>query len=208
MLGKRVHTNPGILAARMQKISEAPPYQPKPAAVSAAQRAPRVPAYRPATLTFIGGERLRGVLIAVGVLGLFFGGMLIGGIDVIDSREDRVWFFGQALVGPTAFAVDWAHQTQFKVIDPNTRQLRTAYPGEGRDANGMAVAAERMEQAQLDPSFILFAMWTESLRQFAQEGTGNAIFLDGSVDGMAHTLRQLLALNQIDRADGAAGPQG
>ncbi len=89
---------------------------------------------------FIGGERLRGVLIAVGVLGLFFGGMLIGGIDVIDSREDRVWFFGQALVGPTAFAVDWAHQTQFKVIDPATRQLRTAYPDEGRDAGGVATS--------------------------------------------------------------------
>ncbi|MEI7658223.1 MAG: DUF6677 family protein [Phycisphaerae bacterium] len=107
------------------------------------------PLFRPASLVaaivlpglghFIGGERLRGLLIAVGVLGLFFGGMLIGGIDVIDSREDRVWFFGQALVGPTAFAVDWAHQTQFKVIDPNTKQLRTAFPGEGRDASGMAV---------------------------------------------------------------------
>lgn len=121
-----------------------------PASPMNTSQAPSSPLFRPASLVaaivlpglghFIGGERLRGVLIAVGVLGLFFGGMLIGGIDVIDSREDRVWFFGQALVGPTAFAVDWAHQTQFKVIDPNTRQLRTAYPGEGRDANGMAVA--------------------------------------------------------------------
>jgi hypothetical protein len=121
-----------------------------PASPMNSSQAPSSPLFRPASLVaaivlpglghFIGGERLRGILIAVGVLGLFFGGMLIGGIDVIDSREDRVWFFGQALVGPTAFAVDWAHQTQFKVIDPTTRQLRTAYPGEGRDPSGMAVA--------------------------------------------------------------------
>ena len=58
MLGKKMHTNPGILAARMQKISEASPYQPKPAVTSAPTRAPRVAAYRPATLTFIGGERM------------------------------------------------------------------------------------------------------------------------------------------------------
>src|SRR5690606_31399650 len=48
------------------------------------------------------GEVRRGILAAVGVLGLFFGGMLLGGIDVIDSREDRLWFFVQALVGPVA----------------------------------------------------------------------------------------------------------
>jgi regulator of protease activity HflC (stomatin/prohibitin superfamily) len=66
-------------------------------------------------------------------------------------------------------------------------------------AQGMAVAAERMERAQLDPSFILFAMWTEALRQFAQEGTGNAIFLDGSTEGMEQTVRRLMALEQLDR---------
>lgn len=88
---------------------------------------------------FIGGERLRGVLIATGVLGLFFGGMFIGGIDVIDSREDRIWFFGQACVGPIAFGVDWAHQNKFKVIDPRTKQLRSANPDEGRDPKGFAV---------------------------------------------------------------------
>ncbi|MFG0282884.1 MAG: DUF6677 family protein [Phycisphaerales bacterium JB039] len=60
------------------------------------------------------GEVKRGVLAGVGVLGLFFGGVLVGGIDVIDSREDRLWFFGQALVGPVAFGVDWYHQNRLK----------------------------------------------------------------------------------------------
>lgn len=109
----------------------------------------RGPDFRPASLIaavlfpgaghFIAGERKRGVLTGVGVLGLFFGGMFIGGIDVIDSKEDRIWFAGQALIGPTAFAVDWVHQNKFKVIDPATKALRSADPDEGRGANGVAV---------------------------------------------------------------------
>lgn len=88
----------------------------------------------------LGGERVRGVCVGAGVLGLFFGGMLIGGIDAVDSREDRIWFLGQALVGPVAFGVDYLHQNHFKVIDPTTHQLRSAYPTEGRDPKtGVAV---------------------------------------------------------------------
>jgi regulator of protease activity HflC (stomatin/prohibitin superfamily) len=67
-------------------------------------------------------------------------------------------------------------------------------------ASGMASAAVRMEEANLDPSFILFAMWVESLRHFAAEGVGNAMFLDGSPEGMHRTVRQLMALNLVDSA--------
>lgn len=88
----------------------------------------------------LGGERVRGACVGAGILGLFFGGMLIGGIDAVDSREDRIWFLGQALVGPVAFGVDYLHQNHFKVIDPATRQLRSAYPTEGRDSKtGLAI---------------------------------------------------------------------
>lgn len=75
------------------------------------------------------GEARRGVLIMVGVLGLFFGGLLIGGIDVVDRKEDFWWFVGQAGVGPVAFAVDWAHQSRFKVED-NRGGRRSALPDE------------------------------------------------------------------------------
>lgn len=88
------------------------------------------------------GEVKRGVAAAAGVLGLFVGGMLVGGIDVIDSKEDKFWFIGQALVGPIAFGVDYYHQNQLKVVDTKAgRQIRrTAYPTEGRDpATGKAV---------------------------------------------------------------------
>jgi len=67
------------------------------------------------------GEARRGVLIAVGVFWLFFGGVLIGGIDSVDRVEDKWWFVGQAGTGPVAFAVDLAHQTQFKLVDDNGR---------------------------------------------------------------------------------------
>ena len=65
-------------------------------------------------------------------------------------------------------------------------------------AKGMAGAAKEMEEAKLDSSLILFSMWTEAVRNFAQEGKGNVIFLDGSVEGMDKTMKQMMALNQMD----------
>ena len=67
----------------------------------------------------------------IGVMGLFLSGLLVGGIDCVDKREDRIWFIGQALVGPAAFATNWYHQNMLKVHDGNT--FRTAWPHEIRD---------------------------------------------------------------------------
>ena len=91
-------------------------------------------------------EPRRAVLVAGGILGLFFGGIFVGGIDVIDSREDRVWFFGQAIVGPLAFGVDYLHQHRFKVVDPNGRALRTALPNEARNPVDGSPLAIRVDQ--------------------------------------------------------------
>jgi regulator of protease activity HflC (stomatin/prohibitin superfamily) len=65
-------------------------------------------------------------------------------------------------------------------------------------AKGMAQAAKEMETANLDSSFILFSMWTESLRHFAQEGEGNVIFLDGSADNMQRTMKELMAMGKLN----------
>ncbi|MBI3519724.1 MAG: SPFH domain-containing protein [Bacteroidetes bacterium] len=65
-------------------------------------------------------------------------------------------------------------------------------------AKGMAGAAKEMEEAKLDSSLILFSMWTEAVKNFAQEGKGNVIFLDGSVEGMDKTMKQMMALHQMD----------
>jgi prepilin-type processing-associated H-X9-DG protein len=58
--------------------------------------------------------------------------------------------------------------------------------------------AKGMAGAKLDSSLILFSMWTEAVKNFAQEGKGNVIFLDGSVEGMDKTMKQMMALNQMD----------
>ncbi len=63
-------------------------------------------------------------------------------------------------------------------------------------AKGMAHAAKEMEEAKLDASFILFSMWTESIKHFAENGKGNTIFLDGSVDKMQRTVQELISVTR------------
>jgi hypothetical protein len=64
-------------------------------------------------------------------------------------------------------------------------------------AIGMSEAAKEMQQADLDASFLLFSMWTEAIKNFAADGKGNVIFLDGSADGMNKTLKQMMGMNAI-----------
>ena len=64
-------------------------------------------------------------------------------------------------------------------------------------AKGMSQAAKEMEQANLDTSVILFSMWTEAIKNFAEYGKGNVIFLDGSSEGMEKTMRQIMAMQQM-----------
>ena len=61
-------------------------------------------------------------------------------------------------------------------------------------AQGMTEAAEQMKQANLDTNVILFSMWTEAIKNFAEYGKGNVIFLDGSAEGMEATMKQIQAL--------------
>lgn len=65
-------------------------------------------------------------------------------------------------------------------------------------AKGMSQAAEQMKQANLDTNVILFSMWTEAVKNFAEAGKGNIIFLDGSADGMQRTMKQIMALMKMD----------
>ncbi|PZP49891.1 MAG: protease [Pseudopedobacter saltans] len=61
-------------------------------------------------------------------------------------------------------------------------------------AHGIAEAASERNKAHLDASFILFSMWTDALKHFAEEGKGNTIFLDGSNDGLQRTMRELQSI--------------
>ncbi len=64
-------------------------------------------------------------------------------------------------------------------------------------AKGMANAAKEMTDADLDASFLLFSMWTEAIKNFAENGRGNVIFLDGSTEGMQKTVKQLMGTMQM-----------
>ncbi len=65
-------------------------------------------------------------------------------------------------------------------------------------ARGMSQSAKLMQDANLDASLILFSMWTEAVKNFAEHGKGNVIFLDGSTEGMQQTMRQMLAISKLD----------
>lgn len=113
------------------------------------------------------GDLKRGLLVGGGVMFLFLGGLLVGGIDSVDSGlffsnklggmwakatgskftpekvegGDPVWFLGQIFVGPIALGVDYVHQRSFKVRDPSTGALRGAWPDESRDpTSGLPMA--------------------------------------------------------------------
>jgi prepilin-type processing-associated H-X9-DG protein len=64
-------------------------------------------------------------------------------------------------------------------------------------AKGMSEAAEQMKQANLDTNVILFSMWTEAIKNFAEVGKGNVLFLDGSSEGMQRSMSQIMALLQM-----------
>jgi regulator of protease activity HflC (stomatin/prohibitin superfamily) len=61
-------------------------------------------------------------------------------------------------------------------------------------AKGMSQAAKEMEQANMDTSVILFTMWTEAIKHFAENGKGNVIFLDGSTEGMKRSVEEMMAV--------------
>ncbi len=65
-------------------------------------------------------------------------------------------------------------------------------------ARGLAHAANEMESNTVDAALILFSMWTEAVRDVADKGKGNIIFLDGSPEGMQKQFKDLMALETLD----------
>jgi len=70
------------------------------------------------------GEKKRGGLLMFGVLLLFFCGLLVGGFDAVDRRDDRLWFIAQSFCGPIAFGADLVNQQYVKQL-PDERRLHT-----------------------------------------------------------------------------------
>lgn len=61
-----------------------------------------------------GGSPARGWRIMAGLLLLIACGLFIGGVDSVDHREDRLWFYAQAGCGPIAFGVTAVNTAMLK----------------------------------------------------------------------------------------------
>ncbi len=89
------------------------------------------------------GEKKRGILAMVGILGLFFSGMFIAGLDAVDRRTEFWWFVPQAGVGPITFGVDYIKRERFLVKAPMGATGGTVYrpanPDETRGPAGNPV---------------------------------------------------------------------
>jgi regulator of protease activity HflC (stomatin/prohibitin superfamily) len=68
-------------------------------------------------------------------------------------------------------------------------------------ARGMQNAAKEMQEANLDANMIMFSMWTEAIKNFAEYGKGNVIFLDGSTEGMQKTMREMMAMGKVSQLE-------
>jgi regulator of protease activity HflC (stomatin/prohibitin superfamily) len=73
-------------------------------------------------------------------------------------------------------------------------------------ARGMTKAAEEMNRVGMDASVILFSMWTDAIKHFAEHSNGNVIFLDGSGDNMSRTMEEMMALSVGKFGTGPATP--
>lgn len=67
-------------------------------------------------------------------------------------------------------------------------------------ANGLAESAEVLARNDIGPEMLAFTMWTETVRDAAKEGTGNVVFLDGSVNSMQDTMRRMQGLLALEGA--------
>lgn len=72
------------------------------------------------------GQRRRARRIGAGVFLLFLVGLLVGGVDVVDARDDRLWFVPQALCGPVTFGADYLNQKFVKTGTIGTRSIGRA----------------------------------------------------------------------------------
>jgi hypothetical protein len=61
------------------------------------------------------GHRRRGRYIFFGVLFMIGMGVLVGGIDAVDHKNDGLWFIAQVCCGPIVIAIDMA--TQVLIVD-------------------------------------------------------------------------------------------
>lgn len=63
-------------------------------------------------------------------------------------------------------------------------------------AGGLASAGNIMELSGVDPSFMLYTMWLDTMKNVAAHSHGNILSFDGSNDGFEKTLKQMQLINK------------
>jgi regulator of protease activity HflC (stomatin/prohibitin superfamily) len=63
-------------------------------------------------------------------------------------------------------------------------------------ARGLAEAGKIMNADGVDPAFMLYTMWLDSMKYVAAHSHGNVLSFDGSMDGFEKTMRQMTQLRQ------------
>ena len=59
---------------------------------------------------------------------------------------------------------------------------------------GLADAGKLMESNGVDPSFMLYTMWIDAMKNIAAHSHGNILSFDGSVEGFEKTMKQMSLL--------------
>jgi len=84
--------------------------------------------------------------------------------------------------------------TKTKSAEAEGNAIKIAAEAEREAARGMTNAAKELQDANLDTNVIMFSMWTEAIKYFAETGNGNTIFLDGSTEGMNRSMQQIMSV--------------
>lgn len=79
------------------------------------------------------GDKKRGLILCVTICGLFLGGVLIGGVGVVDYSLNRAWFFGQMFNGPAVMLS--VVRSKVLMAHPNAKVGSEAYMGTPDDPN-------------------------------------------------------------------------
>ena len=70
-------------------------------------------------------------------------------------------------------------------------------------ALGLADAGKLMESNGVDPTFMLYTMWIDAMKNIAAHSRGNILSFDGSVDGFEKTMKQMSLLSSPRGGNGA-----
>ncbi len=83
----------------------------------------------------------------VALVSLYLAGLLIGGIDVIDRREDRLWYVAQVMAGPATIAIDTLHQhLKQRALEKQRTSVFPARPPRAYEVSAYTVSIGRVNE--------------------------------------------------------------